>query len=107
MERLTGKWDVRITSGPFWLRAMNWVGDRKVIYGNRGHNVMLWQKWGRFTIVPGSEIAGAADFSLKYDDGTIIDLVSFKDPNTLYGRLYMKDVEEWEFVGTFEMVRVR
>ena len=101
MEQLSDTWLVRVISGPLWFRMLNLLRNRKVIYGDRGHNVARKKKWGKFTITKEGD-----DIILKYKDLPIIDIINFLDKDKLSGEFYlMMGTGSKKYIGDFDMVR--
>lgn len=92
---LNGIWRVKVTSGPLWFRAMNWLRDKKIIKGNSGHNVASGIKWGRFTISEKGE-----EILLNYTRQPIVDKVRSVGEGRLSGKFYLKG----NYIGTFDMM---
>lgn len=93
---LTGVWSVKVTSGPRWFRALNWAKNRKIIYGDKGHNIAAWGKWGKFTVAAHKKL-----LALKYINHPIVDLLDVVNDNKITGKFYYKS----KYVGDFEMVK--
>jgi len=82
IEQLEGTWKVRMWG---WYRIMRL--DRKVIKGNRGYNVFLCFRWGKFTV---RQLDDALE--LRYDKGGIVDYLRLHPDrdDVMLGEFYRK-----------------
>ena len=94
---LTGTWKVKVTSGPVWFRAMNLIGDKKIIDKNSGYNVAAGIKWGKFQITQDGR-----QYILTYTEQPIVDRVKFVG-GRLAGSFTLND----KYIGEFEMKEVK
>ena len=118
---LTGTWKVTVTKGPLWFRALNLLGDKKIIDKDIGYNVAMSKyvdssllafiksryptlhnavplakgiRWGEFGITKEGQ-----DYILTYKL-PIVDKVRWTD-GKLAGEFYLRG----KYVGDFEMVK--
>ena len=100
MNNRDGKWRVKFISGPRWFKIFLFLlRVKKLIYGDRGHNIARGKKWGKFKI---SEGIGSW-IELKYIDWPVLDRVWFVTADKLKGEFFYND----KFTGRFEMTRLK
>ena len=94
---IDGTWKVRVTSGPWWFRALKL--NRKRIEDGRGYNIIAgcWE-WGVFVVAEYRD-----EIVLKYTDLSIIDRVHYVQADKLIGRFYKKG----KYIGDFTMERIK
>ncbi len=101
---IDGEWRIRVTSGPWWFRWLNWLRDVKIIYSDRGHNFAWGVKCGKFKVLETPLLPGKpGEIVLTYDNGKIVDRVYYITENELIGEFYWKT----KFVGKFQMFRIK
>ena len=94
---LDGTWKVKTKSGPLWFRALDLLGDVKVISGNAGYNKARGVVWGPFEIFTIKSL-----IVFRYTTQPIVDKVKFTGNDRLFGGFYYKG----KYIGNFEMVRI-